>query len=69
MTPTPTPAFGPLVSCCAAHGISRSVAFELARKGLLETFLLNSRRYVLLESLRNLPETLRQRSDTPDRKF
>lgn len=58
MTYDNSPHFGPLVTCCAAHGISRSVAFELARKGQLETFRINSRRYVMLASLKALPQTL-----------
>lgn len=57
-----SPYFAPLVASCAAHGISRSVAFELARKGLLETFRINSRRYVMLSSLRSLPERLGHQS-------
>lgn len=57
-----SPYFAPLVTSCAAHGISRSVAFELARKGLLETFRINSRRYVMLSSLRSLPERLGHQS-------
>lgn len=39
-------------------GISRSVAFELASDGLLETFKLNARRYVFIDSVRTLPERL-----------
>ena len=54
--------FGPLVECCAAHGISRTVAFKLAADGSLETFAIGSRRYVVLQSLWRLPETLRTRS-------
>jgi hypothetical protein len=53
------PAFGPLVETCVQHGISRTVAFELARKGLLDTFTIGTRRYVNLDSLRTLPERLR----------
>jgi hypothetical protein len=52
------PSYGPLVKACAEHGISRSVAFELARLGKLETFTIGQRRYVYLESLRTLPERL-----------
>ena len=52
------PAYGPLVDACRKHGISRSVAFELARLGKLETFTIGTRRYVVLESLRTLPERL-----------
>lgn len=54
-------AFGPLVETCKAHGISRSVAFELARIGLLDTFTIGTRRYVRSESLRTLPERLAAR--------
>ena len=53
-----TPTYGPLVPACADHGISRTVAFELARNGLLETFTIGARRYVRLESLRTLPDRL-----------
>ena len=52
------PTYRPLVKACAEHGISRSVAFELARMGKLETFTIGTRRYVVLESLRTLPERL-----------
>lgn len=52
------PTFRPLVPACNDHGISRSVAFELARKGLLDTFTIGSRRYVRLDSLRSLPDRL-----------
>lgn len=64
MTSDLSPYFAPLVTSCAAHGISRSVAFELARKGLLETFRINSRRYVMLSSLKSLPERLEQKTST-----
>lgn len=63
MTSDQPPYFAPLVTACAANGVSRSVAFELARKGLLETFRINSRRYVMLSSLKSLPERLAQQSD------
>ncbi len=53
------PAFAPLVPTCAAHGISRTVAFELAASGKLDTFLIGKRRYVYIESLRTLPERLK----------
>jgi len=53
-----TPAYRPLVEACGEHGISRTVAFDLARKGLLDTFSIGKRRYVRLESLRTLPERL-----------
>ena len=50
--------FGPLVESCAAYGISRATAFELVRKGLLTTFLIGARRYVMFESLWDLPRKL-----------
>lgn len=56
------PAYGPLVETCLDHGISRSVAYELARDGLLETFKIGARRYVMLESLRELPQKLQERA-------
>jgi len=52
------PAYGPMVERCGEHGISRTVAFELARKGLLDTFRIGARRYVMLDSLRTLPDRL-----------
>lgn len=52
------PAYRPLVEACTEHGISRTVAFELARAGKLDTFTIGTRRYVYLESLRTLPERL-----------
>ncbi len=55
---TEVPTYRPLVPACAEHGISRSVAFELARTGKLETFTIGTRRYVYLDSLRTLPERL-----------
>jgi hypothetical protein len=56
------PAYGPMVASCGSHGISRTVAFELARKGLLETFTIGKRRYVMLASLRDLPKRLAERA-------
>lgn len=50
--------YRPLVTACAEHGISRSVAFELAKSGKLATFTIGTRRYVYLDSLRTLPERL-----------
>ena len=57
------PTYRPLVTACAEHGISRSVAFELARLGKLETFTIGTRRYVYLDSLRTLPERLAANDD------
>jgi hypothetical protein len=58
MRTTTEPAYRPLVEACNDHGISRTVAFDLARKGLLDTFTIGARRYVRLDSLRTLPERL-----------
>ncbi len=49
------PTFGPLVETCAAHGINRTTAFELAREGVIDSFLLKNRRFVMIDSLRTLP--------------
>lgn len=54
-----TATFGPLVPVCKAHGIGRTKAFELAGTGMIETFALGTRRYVVLDSLRTLPARLR----------
>lgn len=54
------PAYGPLVDVCRAHGISRTVAFELAGSGQLKSFRIGARRYVYLDSVRTLPERLNQ---------
>lgn len=52
------PTFKPLVAACAEFGISRTVAFDLARRGLLDTFCIGARRYVRMHSLETLPERL-----------
>lgn len=52
------PEYGRLVECCKHYGIKRTQAFALARSGLLQTFTIGKCRYVLLESLRTLPERL-----------
>lgn len=54
-------AFASLVETCREYGISRTIAFELAARGDLETFTIGRRRYVKLESLRTLPERLAAR--------
>ncbi len=53
------PAYVPLVDGCKAHGIGRTTAFELAASKKLETFTIGTRRYVMLESLRTLPDRLK----------
>lgn len=56
------PTFLPFVETCEEHGISRTAAYRLADKGMLETFSLGRRRYVVTESLRTLPERMRQQA-------
>ncbi len=53
------PTYGPLVPTCAAYGIGRTKAFELAAAGTIETFTVGSKRLVIIESLRTLPERLK----------
>lgn len=50
--------YGPLVAVCKAHGISRTNAFKLSNGGMLKTFIYNGRRYVTLQSMRELPQRL-----------
>lgn len=50
--------YGPLVAVCKAHGISRTNAFKLSSSGTLKTFIYSGRRYVTLQSMRELPQTL-----------
>jgi hypothetical protein len=52
------PSYGPLTDVCRSFGISRSVAYELVADGLLETFKLNARRYVYIDSVRSLPRRI-----------
>lgn len=58
MRTEPAPTYLPLVTACADYGISRSVAYELVAEGHLETFKIGARRYVLTESLRELPQRM-----------
>ena len=50
--------FGPLVAECLRRGIGRTTAFKLAKEGLIETFCIGRRRYVLIWSLDSLPNRL-----------
>lgn len=59
-TDKPNPAFAPFIPACKQHGISKTVAYELAAKGMLETFTIGRARYVRTESLRTLPDRLAQ---------
>lgn len=53
-----TPAYRPFLEACREHGISKTTAYELMNAGLVETFKLGAKRYVIVESLRTLPERL-----------
>jgi hypothetical protein len=54
--------FGRLVPECKKRGIGRTTAFELAAKGILETFTIGTGRYVYMDSLRTLPERLKNQN-------
>lgn len=45
------PTFFPLVKACKAYGIGKTTAHKLASSGALKTFMLGTKRMVLLESL------------------
>ena len=50
--------YGGLVDECARRGIGRTTAFELASKGLLDTFQIGRKRMVYIASLESLPTRL-----------
>ncbi|MFC3715596.1 hypothetical protein ACFONC_05475 [Luteimonas soli] len=52
--------YGPLVVECKRRGISRTMAYELRRCGLIETFKIGARRMVKIDSLESLPDRLQQ---------
>lgn len=52
------PNYGPLVKTCKAFGIGKTKAFEFARQNLLETFHMNGKRCVYVESVRTLPNRI-----------
>lgn len=52
--------YGPMVRECNRRGIGRTMAFKLQKLGLIETFLIGSKRMVMIASLEALPERLRQ---------
>jgi hypothetical protein len=51
-----TRTFAPLLEVASAHGIARTNAYTLVQRGLIETFKIGRVRYVVLESLRSLPQ-------------
>lgn len=50
--------FGPMVEECKRRGIGRTTAFDLAAKGLIQTFTIGRRRFVRIASLEALPDLL-----------
>ena len=52
--------FGPLEVECRRRGIGRTMAYELQKQGLLETFTIGRKRMVKIASLESLPERLQQ---------
>ena len=58
---TPPAEYGPLVPTCAAWGIKRNAAFELAKAGMIEVFHIGAKPYVTIASLRSLPQRLAKR--------
>lgn len=54
--------FEAMVPACAKRGIGRTVAFDLQRKGLIETFHIGSKSYVFIDSLDTLHERLPKRA-------
>jgi hypothetical protein len=52
------PTYGLLTEVCLAFGIARTQAFAYARSGELDTFYMNGRRYVYLDSVKSLPERI-----------
>lgn len=59
-----SPTFRPFVEACREHGIGRTLAYELANEGLIETFHIRSKRMVVMASLESLPERLAQRGES-----
>lgn len=59
----PAAEFGPMVETCAAWGIKRNAAFELAKAGLIDTFHIGRKTFVTIASLRALPQRLAKRDD------
>ena len=54
--------FRPFIPECSRRGLGKTKAYELARDGLLETFTIGCKRYVIIESLDTLPQRLQDRS-------
>jgi hypothetical protein len=54
-----TPTYAELVKECERWDICRTKAFDYARRGLIDTFVMGRKRYVVIASLESLPERLR----------
>ena len=54
--------FRPFIPECSRRGLGKTKAYELANEGLLDTFRIGSKRYVLIESLDSLPQRLQDRT-------
>lgn len=50
--------YRPFIPECTKRGIGKTKAYELANDGLLETFLIGTKRYVYLDSIAGLPQRL-----------
>lgn len=50
------PTYGLLEDVCRSFGIARTQAFAYSRSKILDTFLMNGRRYVYLDSVKSLPD-------------
>lgn len=53
------PTYAEMVPECERWDICRTKAFEYARHGLIETFVMGRKRYVVIASLESLPARLR----------
>lgn len=51
--------FRPFIPECAKRGLGKTKAYELANAGLIDTFTIGTKRYVLLDSLLTLPQRLK----------
>jgi hypothetical protein len=55
--------FRPFIPECTKRGIGKTKAYELANAGLIETFVLGTKRYCYLDSLLSLPQRLGKASN------
>lgn len=50
--------YAPLQTAISRYGISRTVAYKLLNRGLLDGFHIGTRRYLYIDSLDALPDAL-----------